>query len=221
MSRERPIVIQQRGGVLRTLVLVVALLALGWFIAGVIPSLNPFHTETIDRSPPAVLKSISKLSDYHAASAHLQQVVDVEEDAKYLPSFLKGTKTLLVAAGSVDATVDFSHLDRDAIKISDDRRRATITLPAPTLSKPELDLSQSRVYDRDRGLIDRFESVFEDSPTEDRSLLLRAEDKLAEAAAADGQVLTAAETNTRAMLTQLLRGLGFTDVTVRFAAPAT
>ena len=112
-------------------------------------------------------------------------------------------------------------LDRDAIVISGDRRTATITLPAPRLSKPQLDLARSRVYDRDRGLIDRFESVFEDSPTEDRTLLLRAEQKLAAAAAADRGVLTAAEANTRAMLTQLLRGLGFTHVTVRFAEPAT
>jgi hypothetical protein len=221
MADERQIVIKQRGGLARTGLVVVALVAAGWLLAGAIPSLNPFHTETVDRSPPAVLKSISRLSEYHAATAHLEQIIDVEEDASYLPSFLKGTKTLLVAAGSVDATVDFSGLAKDAIVISDDRRTATITLPAPHLSAPRLDLDRSRVYDRDRGLLDRVESVFEDSPTEDRTLLLRAEEKLTAAAAADRGVLTAAETNTRAMLTQLLRGLGFTRVTVRFAPPAT
>ncbi len=221
MSSERPIVIKQRGGLARAGLVVVALVAAGWLLASAIPSLNPFHTETVDRSPPAVLKSISKLSEYRAASAHLEQIIDIEEDAKYLPSFLKGTKTLLVAAGSVDAVVDFSGLGDDAIIVSDDRRSATITLPAPRLSKPQLDLDRSRVYDRDRGLLDRFESVFEDSPTEDRTLLLRAEEKLTAAAAADGGVLTAAQDNTRAMLTQLLRGLGFTKVVVRFAPPAT
>ena len=221
MSDERRIVIKQRGGLVRAVLLGVVLLGAGWLLAGAIPSLNPFHTETIDRSPPAVLKSISKLSEYRAATAQLEQIVDVEEDAAYLPDFLKGTKTLLVAAGRVDAVVDFSGLKGDAIVVSEDRRTATITLPSPRLSKPQLDLSRSRVYDRDRGLLDRVESVFEDSPTEDRSLFLRAERKLAEAAAADGGVLTAAEQNTRAMLTQLLRGLGFTKVTVRFAPPAT
>ena len=212
MSSERPIVIKQRGGLARTGLVVVALVAAGWLLASAIPSLNPFHTETVDRSPPAVLKSISKLSEYRAASAHLEQIIDIEEDAKYLPSFLKGTKTLLVAAGSVDAT-------------STSRAWATTRSSSPTtaaarrspcrrrrLSKPQLDLARSRVYDRDRGLIDRFESVFEDSPTEDRTVLLRAEEKLTAAAAADGGVLTAAQDNTRAMLTQLLRGLGFTKV---------
>jgi hypothetical protein len=205
MSDDRRIVIRERGGFIRTAFIVVALVAGGWLLAGAIPSLNPFHTETVDRSPPAVLKSISKLSQYHAASAHLEQIVDIEEDASYLPSFLKGSKTLLIAAGSVDATVDFSGLGPGALVVSKDRRTATITLPAPTLSKPQLDLARSHVYDRDRGLIDRVESVFEDSPTEDRTLLIRAEQKLAAAAAADRGVLTAAQDNTRAMLTQLLR----------------
>jgi hypothetical protein len=221
MSDDRRIVIQQRGGLARTVLVVVVLVAAGWLLAHALPSLNPFHTETIDRSPPAVLKSISKLNEYRAATAHLEQIIDIEEDAKYLPSFLKGSKTLLVAAGSVDAVVDFSALKGDAIVISGDRRTATITLPAPRLSKPQLDLERSRVYDRDRGLLDRVESVFEDSPTEDRTLLLRAQQKLTAAAAADRGVLTAAEDNTRAMLTQLLRGLGFTHVTVRFTPAAT
>src|SRR3954471_17584101 len=107
MGDDRRIVIRERGGFVRTAFIVVALVAGGWLLASAIPSLNPFHTETIDRSPPAVLKSISKLSEYRAATAHLQQIVDVEEDAKYLPSFLKGSKTILVAAGAVDASVDF------------------------------------------------------------------------------------------------------------------
>lgn len=221
MADDRRIVIKQRGGLVRTLLLGAVLLGAGWLLATAIPSLNPFNTERVDRSPPAVLKAITKLSEYRAATAQLEQIVDVEDDASYLPDFIKGTKTLLVAAGRVDAIVDFSQLKGDAIVVSEDRRSATITLPAPRLSKPQLDLERSRVYDRDRGLLDRVESVFEDSPTEDRSLYLLAEEKLAAAAAADGGVLKTAQDNTRAMLTQLLRGLGFTKVSVAFVPAAT
>ncbi|HVL96001.1 MAG TPA: DUF4230 domain-containing protein [Solirubrobacteraceae bacterium] len=217
-DRESLNVVVRSGGV-RTAILA-ALIVLGVLaLVAAIPSLNPFATERVDRSGPAVLKSIERLSEYRAATAHLEQVVDIEDDARYLPDFLKGEKTLLVAAGDVDAFVDFSALGPGAVRISEDRRAATLTLPAPQLSKPRLDLARSRVYDRDRGLLDRLESIFEDSPTEDRSVLLLAEEKLAAAAAEDGGVLTAAETNTRAMLTELLRGLGFTSVTVRFQAP--
>ena len=57
MSDERRIVIKQRGGLVRAVLLGVVLLGAGWLLAGAIPSLNPFHTETVDRSGPAVLKS--------------------------------------------------------------------------------------------------------------------------------------------------------------------
>ena len=60
--------------------------------------LNPFGTETKDRSQPVLLKSLQDLSDYHAATANMQVVVDVEQDARLLPSFIKGERTLFVAA---------------------------------------------------------------------------------------------------------------------------
>lgn len=197
----------------------VALVVVGVLLAGAIPDLNPFGSETVDRSGPAVLKSIERLSEFRAATANLEIVVDVEKDANLLPDFLKGEKTLLVAAGRVDASVDFSRLKGDALKVSEDRRSVEIVLPAPRLAKPQLDLERTRVFDRDRGLFDRIESVFEDSPTSDRELLLLAEQKLAAAAAEDRGVLTAAEENTRQMLTGLLRGLGFERVAVGFERP--
>lgn len=216
---QRTLVVRERGGVIRTVVIGAFLIALGVLIAHAIPTLNPFATEKVDRSPPAILRSIAKLSEYRAATANLQQVVDVEQDARYLPSFLKGSKSLLVAAGRVDAMVDFSQLGNGAVAVSDDRRSAVVTLPAPRLTKPQLDFEHSHVYSRDRGLIDRVEGVFQDNPTEDRPLFLEAEKKMTGAAAADGGVLDAARANTRSMLTGLLRGLGFTSVTVKFASP--
>ena len=221
MARERnPVnVVVKGGGFLRTLVVGAFLIGVGLLLAMAIPSLNPFRSETIDRSGPAVLKSIERLSEYRAATANLEVVVDIEKDVSLLPGFIKGEKTLLVAAGRVDAKVDFSRLRGSALKVSEDRKSVEIILPAPVLADPQLDLERTRVFDRDRGLFDRIESVFEDSPTSDRELLLLAEKKLAAAARADGGVLTAAEENTRQMLTGLLRGLGFERVTVGFERP--
>ena len=179
----------------------------------------PGGTRTIDRSQPAILKSIAPLKQFRAATANLQVIVEVEKDAELLPSILKGEKSLFVAAGNVDAGVDFSRLDADAIRVDESRTRVHITLPAARLYDARVDPSRSRVYDRDRGIVDRIESVFEDSPTEDRSLLVLSETKLREAAAADKELLPTAERNTRAMLEGLLRGLGFTDITIEFEAP--
>jgi hypothetical protein len=209
--RRRP---RRGGGFARSGLIALALVVVGVLLAGALPSLNPFGTDTIDRSQPAVLKSIEKLSEYHAATANLQVIVDVEKDAKFLPGFLKGEKTLLVAAGQVDGVVDFGDLGKGAVQV--DEKKVTITLPPPALSKAQLDLERTRVFDRERGLIDRIGSVFQDSPTSERELLLLAEKKLYAAAQEDRSVLKAAEGNTRAMLTNLMQGLGFTAVTVRF-----
>jgi len=186
-----------------------------------IPSLNPFDEETVDRSQPALLKSLANLSEYRAATANLQVVVDVEEDTDLIPSFIKGERTLFVAAGSVDAAVDFAGLSRDsrAVQVSDDRRSATITLPPPALSEPRIEPDRTRVYDRDRGILDRVEDAFSDRPGDEQPLYRLAEDKLAEAAAAEPQLRRNAERNTRAMLQGMLRGLGFERVEVRFTEP--
>ena len=182
--------------------------------------LNPFGTDTKDRSQPVLLKSLENLSDYHAATANMQVVVDVEEDARLLPSFIKGERTLFVAAGNVDAAVDFRGLSRDpdAVKVSDDRRSVTLTLPAPKLLEPQLDPDRTRVYDRDRGVLDRLEDAVSDTPGDEQPLYQLAEDKLAAAAAADPKLLQTAERNTRAMLEGLLRGLGFEDIKIDFRA---
>jgi hypothetical protein len=182
------------------------------------PDLNPFDTETKDRSQPAVLRSIERLTEYRAATANLEVIVDVEEDG-ILPGFLQGEKTLLVAAGRVDASVDFRNLGPRGLQVSEDRRSVTITLPAARLQEARVDLDRSRVFDRDRGLLDRIGSVFQDNPSNERELLILAERKLEAAAAADRGVLQAAERNTRAMLESLMRGLGFERVTVRFERP--
>lgn len=203
------------GGVALAALLLLGVLAL----AGRLPSLNPFATEDKDRSQPVVLKSIAKLSEYRAATANLQVIVDVERDAKYLPDFIKGQRTLFVAAGNVDAKVDLRNLKGDAIEVSEDRKSATLTLPAPELGEARVDPKRSRVVSRDRGLLDRAGGVFEDSPTGDRELFVLAERKLLEAARADPGLLRAARRNTIDTLTGLLRGLGFERVTIRFKAP--
>jgi hypothetical protein len=182
--------------------------------------LNPFGTDTKDRSQPVLLKSLENLSDFHAATANMQVVVDVEEDARLLPSFIKGERTLFVAAGTVDAAVDFRGLSRDpdAVKVSRDRRSVKLTLPAPKLLEPRLDPDRSRVYDRDRGVLDRVEDAVSDRPGDEQPLYQLAEEKLAAAAAADPKLLPTAERNTRAMLEGLLRGLGFRKIQIDFRA---
>ena len=192
-------------------------LFVGW-VKDLIPGLgNPFGTETVDRSGPAVLKSIENLRDFRAASGHFEVIVDVEKDARFVPSKIKGERVLFVAVGSVDAGVDFTGIEEGAVEVSDDRKSVSLELPPATFREPELDLERSYVYDRDRGAIDRIQSLFGDDTGVEQELYPLAEDKLAAAARDGSGLLARAEQNTRLMLVGLLRSLGFTRVEVRFS----
>jgi hypothetical protein len=194
----------------------VLLLAVGQ-LRQLLPSVhNPFTTRSVDRSGPAVLKALEDLHDYRAATGHFEVIIDLEKDARFIPAVIKGERTLFVAAGNVDAGVDFSGVDSGAVHVTDSHH-VTMTLAHAKLSSPRVDPARSYVYSRERGVLDRIGSVFSDSPTSERRLYLLAEQRLG-AAARDGSGLTTrAEQNTEAMLRGLLRPLGFTEVSVRYS----
>jgi hypothetical protein len=180
-------------------------------------SAPPFEEQVVDRSRPALLQSLADLDDYHAAKGRFQVVVDLERDVRNVPAWVKGERTTYLAVGSVDALVDMGALSGDAVQT--DGTSATITLPAPTLDDARLDLAESRVLDRDRGLVDRVAGAFSDDPTSEREVALVAEDRLT-AAAVESDLLARAEASTRAMLTGLAGSFGYDDVTVRFEGAA-
>lgn len=177
--------------------------------------LNPLGEQTIDRSQPALLQSIKDLSRFEAATGSFQVVVDLEKDARFLPDAVKGTRTLFVGAGGVDAYVDLSGLTGDAVTVSEDRTAATIVLPRAQLDKPNLDNRRSYVFAQQRGLLDRVQDFLSGSPADQREVYLLAERKIAEAAA-ESDLRARADTNTRRMLEGMLKSLGFTEVTVKF-----
>jgi hypothetical protein len=211
---------KERGGRSGGLVLLLAAVGLAalFILAGNIFGFLDFSERTIDRSQPPLLVSLTDLSEYRAATANFEVVVDLEKDTKYLPDFIKGQRVIMVAAGNVDASVDFSGLKDENVVVSEDRKTVSITLPAPTLSDVRLDNDKTYVADRQRGLTDRIAGVF-GNPANDQHLYQAAEDKLATAASAS-QILDLAKTNTRAMLTALLTSLGFEHITVTFVEPA-
>ena len=198
-------------------VLVVVVLGLGVIaLVGLLPTLgNPFADETVDRSQPALLQAIEDLAEYRAATGQFQVILDVENDSRFLPSFIRGERTVFLAGGTVDASVNFAGLAGGAIDVSDDGSSVTVRLPPARLSEPRIDPERSYVVSRERGLLDRAGSIFADSPTGDRDLFLLAEEKLS-AAAREAGLVERAEANTMAMLESMLSSLGYSDVTVIF-----
>ncbi|MFQ1000777.1 DUF4230 domain-containing protein [Modestobacter sp. SSW1-42] len=180
---------------------------------------DPLEQQVVDRSTPPLLLALDDLDEYHAATGSFQVVVDQERDTPYVPSAISGERTSLLATGSVDAYVDFTDLGTDGVQLSADGTSATITLPAPRLDTPQVDVANSRVLDRDRGLLDRVGDAVADEPVDDTALYAAANDQMA-AAAAQSDLRTRAEDNTRDMLTALGASFGVPTVTVTFAPAA-
>ncbi|MGW5665606.1 DUF4230 domain-containing protein [Streptomyces sp. NPDC003758] len=202
----------------KAVVALVALLAV--FFAGLRLSVFPglrdlFGTDTHDRSGPALLKSIQDMSRYQAASGNFQVVVDLEKDSRFLPSAIRGTRTLYVGAGTVDAYVDLGKVGEQDVEVNGDRTSATIRLPHAALGKPALDPDRSYAVSKQRGLLDRIGDFFSDNPGSEQAVQKLAVQHIAEAAK-ESELTGRAETNTTGMLDGLLKSLGFKEVKVSY-----
>ena len=158
-----------------------------------------------------MLKSLTDLSEYHAASGHYETVVDIDRGSKNLPDWVKGERLLYVGKGDVDAFVDFGELDERRVLVSEAPDSVTIRLPAPTIGQPVLDLQTSYVVDYDKGLINRFKGS-----TLEREAQLRAIAQMTTQAAREDLLLDRAKVNTTAMLRGLFGSIGYSSVTVTF-----
>ncbi|MGW0496278.1 DUF4230 domain-containing protein [Streptomyces sp. NPDC003007] len=192
------------------------------FFAGlrlsVLPGLKDlFGTETQDRSGPALLKSIQDISRYDAASGNFQVVVDLEKDAKLLPDAIRGTRTLYVGAGTVDAYVDLGKIGENDVKVNDDRTSATLRLPHARLGEPALDPDRSYAVSKQRGLLDRLGDLFSDNPNGEQAVQKLAVRHIGDAAK-ESELTARAESNTTDMLEGLLRSLGFKEVRVSYGS---
>jgi Protein of unknown function (DUF4230) len=177
---------------------------------------NPFAETTVDRSQPAVLRSVTALSRFEAASGSFQVIVDLARKSAFLPSFLEGSDTLFVGAGTDIAYVDFSHLDSSSITVSGNRTAVTIRLPAARLEPAVLNVRRSYVFAQQQGLLNRVGNFFSGNPDSQHQVYVLAQQKI-QAAAQHSSLIAQAQVNTTKMLDGLMRSLGFRRVTVIFA----
>ena len=204
------------GAVAAVLVLVVVLSAVH-----LLPQLrNPFAETTTVRSQPVILKSITQLSRYEAASGSFEVVVDLTKRTSLLPSFLAGSETLFVGQGTDIAYIDFSGLKSQAITVNANRTSVTVALAKAQLEPAVLNVSQSYVYAQQQGLFDRIGNFFSGNPNSQQQVYILAQQKI-QAAAQQSPLLTEAQKNAEGMLDGMLTSLGFQHVTVTFGSAHT
>lgn len=208
------------GGIVTAIVAVIVLIVV-LSAVHLLPQLrNPFAETTTVRSQPVILKSITNLSRYEAASGSFQVVVDLTKRSSLIPSFLEGSETLFIGQGTDIAYVDFATLKNQAIAVNKDRTSVTVTLPKPQLEPAVLNVNQSYVYAQQQGLFNRIGNFFSGNPNSQQQVYQIAQGKI-ETAARQSPLLADAQKNTQGMLTGMLTSLGFQHVTVNFgSAPA-
>jgi len=199
-------------------IVAVAVLLIVLSAVSLLPRLhNPFGETTSVRSGPVLLKSITALSRFEAASGSFQVVVNLTQKANLLPAFLEGSQTLFVAEGSEIAYVDFSHLKSPALQVSANRTAVAIRLPRPRLEPAVLNVKQSYVFAQQQGLFNRIGNFFSGNPNNQQRVYVLAQQKI-QTAARQSPLLAEAQRNTASMLTGMMHSLGFQRVSVTFAA---
>jgi Protein of unknown function (DUF4230) len=193
----------------------VAVLLIALSAVHLLPQLrNPFGETTTITSQPVLLKSITELSRYEAASGSFQVVVDLSQQS-LLPSFLQGSETLFIGQGTDIAFVNFGQLKGPAIQVSANRAAVTVKVPHAQLEPAMLNVRQSYVYAQQQGLLNRIGDFFGGNPNSQQQVYIAAQQKI-ETAARHSRLLAEAERNTRGMLNGMLGSLGFKRITVTF-----
>jgi hypothetical protein len=177
---------------------------------------NPFRTTTTVRSQPPLLKSITSLSRYEAASGAFQVVIDLSRRTAFLPSFLAGSQTLFIGVGTDIAFVNFAQLKGTALHVAAGHA-VTVTLPKAQLEPAVLNVGQSYVFAQQQGLFNRVADFFSGDPNSQQQVYILAQQRIQDAARTSS-LLADAQRNTTAMLDGMLTSLGFRHITVDYGS---
>ena len=176
-------------------------------------------TQTVDRSPDALLLSVRDIADYHAAPGTYQVLVDVEQETPRLPS----------AAGqrAIDAVRHrVGGRPRGLLPAGLGRRhrlagrQAGLHPPACAHARPGRAGSGADPGRRQAAGLDAARGRRDQRPAQDDSQLYAIASAKLNAAAAQSDLTTRAADNTRSMLTGMAKSFGYDAVTVTFDPPA-
>jgi hypothetical protein len=153
----------------------------------------------------AVIQQIRTLNRWETSSYTVEQIITSGTSGNVFQRVLFGDRILLIAHGTVIGGFDLANLSTSSIHKNGSN--ITIQLPKPEILSTALDESQTKVYDRQKGLLvpsnDNLES----------QARLSAVDKIRQAACSGG-VLALASDNAKKQLTAMMQALGYATITV-------
>jgi hypothetical protein len=153
--------------------------------------------------PLTIVREINKLSNLETASYSLQKVIIAERNQEALWGAL-GERLIFEAVGDVTAGINLGSLRQEDIQVIDPDT-VMINLPDAIVLNTRLDNQQSRVIDRERGLLSSVD------PQLESQVRAAAEQEILEAAL-EGGILQEADQNAEEALLAFLNQLGFENV---------
>jgi hypothetical protein len=194
------------------LIIVVLSAALGaalsnFDLLGRIPVVGPFLFEeqpARTTTGPVVVEGIRDLNQLTTVRWRETVIITREESGTELERIFSGEGVTVLAAGDVEAGVNLADLGRDDVQVEGET--VTIRLPEPEVLSVSLDEDETRVYDRDLGLL----NIRPDDELAERARDV-AVDKI-EAAARDEEILAQAEQNAENSISAFVTSLGFEEV---------
>lgn len=164
-----------------------------------------FRNFTPKFNDTAVVEHIRSLNKWETTSYSVEKIIDQGTSGNVFERFLFGNRVLLIAHGEVVGGFDLTTLKSDSVKIIG--TSITVDMPAPSIISTSLNESETRVYDRQKGLLVPNDNNLESDARVEAVKTIRS------AACKEG-ILESASTNARKQLTSLLSSFGFTNVTI-------
>jgi hypothetical protein len=156
---------------------------------------------------PIVVESIRDLANLTTVEMVEYTVVEKGTDQGWL-KWARGDSLRLMAVASIGAGVDLASIDKSSFRLADDGSLA-VTVPKAELQYVDVDEDATQILDRQTGLFTKGQPELE-------SEARRVADTVLKQSALDSGILTEAEDNAVRVISNFLKGLGYSEVTVVF-----
>ena len=197
---------------LGTAVIVVVLIAGAYFVGSAADGWNPFGesgaTPYTDVGP-AVVESVQSMARLTTVEMVEYTTIEKGNDHGWL-NWAREDRLAMLAVARIGAGVDLEQLSPGAFAVDIDTGAVTVQLPPAQITYVALDNAATQVFGRDTGIFTSGDPQLESDARQVAEEVLRV-------AALEHGILEEAEENARVVITELLMGLGYTEV--HFATP--
>ncbi len=160
--------------------------------------------------PSMVVNQIQGVSELTTAVFTMEAIVPTEQDRKLGNMTLGTTRLLYIAQGEVRAGVDLNAITAEDVILNEAANSVVVQIPSAEILDQKLDVTESQVYDYDRGFLNLGPDVAPQLQTLAQQKTL---EKVLSAACQQG-ILDQARDRAQLTIKELLTASGYTNVTV-------